>query len=197
MAKQNKKKKSAAAGSKPKQPPEKPLSKAAKQFERDEFPPIGGKDRLLAAAALLVIAAAWYFSAPGLFVEGDLSISVQLASFYFACLAWLYIVRCMLESRRRFGVVTVKSCFYYSQTMVYAQKRCLSIFIVLFAAATVFRWLVPSPNLSPTCMDLAGCYYLAYIHSVYCHKEQVPFRWMETLFLILTYFTPYLVYFLG
>ena len=193
MAKKHKKKTSAA---KAKEPPQKPLSEAAKKYEREEYPAVSLKDKIVAGVALIVISVAWISSAPGLFVEGNRAISIQLGSFYFACLAWLYIVRCMLESKRRYDVVTVKSCFYYSQSTIYAQKRCLSIFIVLFATATVIRWLVPSPNLSPTCMDMVGCYYLAYVHSVYCHKEPLPFRWMETLFLLLTYVSPYIVYFM-
>ena len=172
-------------------------SEAAARYEREHFPDIGLRARLTAALVLVLLSAAWMLSAEPLFTQSGLGPDVQLASFYFACLACLYVLRCMLESRRRYGTVTVKSCFYYSQTSIYAQKRCLYIFLVAFGAATLGRWLVPSPNRSPTCMDMVGCYYLAYIHSTYYHKEQIPYRWTETLFLLLTYFTPYLVYAMG
>ena len=149
-------------------------SEAAARYEREHFPDIGLRARLTAALVLVLLSAAWMLSAEPLFTQSGLGPDVQLASFYFACLACLYVLRCMLESRRRYGTVTVKSCFYYSQTSIYAQKRCLYIFLVAFGAAT-----------------------LAYIHSTYYHKEQIPYRWTETLFLLLTYFTPYLVYAMG
>lgn len=166
-------------------------------FERDEFPGIGWRDRLVTLLALAVISAAWIASVPALFSQAGMGQAIQLASFYFACFLWLYVTRCAVESRRRYGVVTLRSMWYYSQTTIYSARRSATIFVVLFAVLMVLRWLLPSPNLGVraiSCMDMAGAYYLSYIHSTYYGKEQVPYRYMETAFVVLTSVSPYLVY---
>ncbi len=170
------------------------------RYERADFPAIGLREILLSWGALAVISVAWILSARTLYVQSGLTHAIQLGSFFFACVLWLYVVRCMLESRRRYGVVTLKSMWYYSQTSIYSLNRSVAIFIVVFAALMVLRWLFPSPTLSSrgvACMDIAGAYYLSYIYSTYYNKEQLPYKYMETLFLILIFISPYLVYFLN
>lgn len=171
-----------------------------KRYERPDFPAIGIRERLLTFGGLGLICVAWYFSSFVLFVRKGTIPMIQLASFYFACILWLYVIRCAVESKRRYGVISLNSMWYYSQTTVYAMQRGVSIFIVFFIATMVFRWMFPSPNLSSrstVCMDIAGTYYLGYIHATYYGREQIPYRYMETIFLVLTFITPYLVYFLG
>ena len=90
-----------------------------------------------------------------------------------------FMVRAALESKRRYGKVDSKSCFYYSQMVQYDQKWSLWIGLSFFAVFAVGRWLFPSPNLDMTAIDIATSFYLGYIWTTkYKGEERTPFQYM-------------------
>jgi hypothetical protein len=99
-------------------------------------------------------------------------------------------------SKRRYGKVDSTSCFYYSQMVQYDQKWSLWIGLSFFAVFAVGRWLFPSPNLNMTAIDIATSFYLGYIWTTkYKGEERAPFQYMETVFLLLTLVSNYIVFF--
>ena len=109
---------------------------------------------------------------------------------------FLYIVRAILESKRRYGYFSKKTVLYYTQMIKGDQKWSLYIGMSFFALLMVLRWLFPSPNFNMVGIDIATSFYLGYIWSAkYKGEEELPYEYMETIFLLFTVVTNYIVYF--
>jgi len=168
-----------------------------KQFKLQKVPPISMKAHVITLVELTVVCAIWLFSAFTLFNNRDVLSMILLGVVFFLCVVSMYMVRAALESRRRYGKVDSKSCFYYSQMVQYDQKWSLWIGLSFFAVFAVGRWLFPSPNLDMTAIDIATSFYLGYIWTTkYKGEERTPFQYMETVFLLLVLVSNYIVYFI-
>lgn len=162
-------------------------------------PPISVGAYFLSIAELVLVSGVWLYTAFRFFPAAASWVTyVLIAAVYFVGVMSMYLVRALLEAKRRYGKADMKHAFYYSQMVKGDQKWNLYIGMSFFAVFMVLRWLIPSPNIDPTGIDIASAFYLGYIWTTkYKGEDSVPFQYMETVFLFLTVITNYLVYFVG
>ncbi len=160
--------------------------------------PITVGARMATFVELLAICAVWLFVAFRFFASKDIFGTFVIGLTYFLGAFSMYLVRAALEAKRRYGKADGKRLFYYSQMVKGDQKWSLYIGLSFFAVSMVLRWLAPSPNFDMVGIDIATSFYLGYIWTAkYKGEEALPFAYMETIFLLLTMFTNYIVYFFG
>ena len=165
--------------------------------ERKNPPAIGLGARVISIVEAALACAIWLMASFALFEKTDMLSMVLLGAVWFLCIVSMFILRAALESRRRYGRCDSKTIFYYTQMVRYDQKWWLWIALAFFAVLTVLGWLFPSPNLDMSAINIAGCFYLGYVWTIaYKGEERVPYQYMETVFLFLTFVTNYIVYFL-
>lgn len=152
--------------------------------------------RVITIATMIIACAIWLAVSDGLFRKTDMASMVLIGAMFFLTLMAMFAVRCLLEAHRRYGRSDIRSCFYYSQQITHDQKWSLWICLSFFAVFTVMRWLVPSPNLDMTALDIATCAYMGYIWTTKYRDERTPFQYMESAFLLLVIFSNYIVYFM-
>ena len=169
-----------------------------KVHELKKVPPIKTSSYVVTVVELVLVCAIWLYAAFNLFEKSDLLSMALLCAVYFFCALMMYITRAVLESMRRYNRHDAEAVFYYSQMLHSDQKWSLWIGLSFFAVFTVVGWLFPSPNLDMSCVNIASSFYLGFIWtSVYKEEEgRIPFQYMETAFLFLTFITNYIVYFL-
>ncbi len=167
--------------------------------ELKDPPPRTAGAYLASFLELALVAGIWLYTAFRFFPGANTWVAyIPIAAVYFAGVMSMYLVRALLEAKRLYGKADMKHAFYYSQMVKGDQKRSLYIGMAFFAVFMVLRWLIPSPNIDPTGIDIASAFYLGYLWTTkYKEKDPVPFQYMETIFLFLTVVTNYLVYFVG
>lgn len=170
--------------------------KLEKVAERKNPPAIGVGARIITGVETTLVCAIWLTASFALFEKTDILSTVLLAAIYFLCAVSMFVLRAALESKRRYDRCDSKSIFYYTQRVKYDQKWWLWIALSFFAVLTVVGWLFPSPNMDMSAINIASCFYLGYIWTLaYKGEERVPYQYMETIFLLLTFVTNYIVYF--
>lgn len=164
--------------------------------ERKNPPAIGFGARIISIVETMAVCTIWLMASFALFERTDMLSMVLLAAVYFLCVVSMFVLRAALESRRRYDRCDSKSIFYYTQMVKYDQKWWLWIAMAFFAVFTVVGWLFPSPNMDMSAINIASCFYLGYVWTIaYKGEERVPYQYMETVFLFLTFVTNYIVYF--
>ena len=154
---------------------------------------------VIAAGYSVAMIAIWLFASFSLFERGDDMLSmVLLGSVYFLCLLTMYLVRAVLESKRRYGRSDGRAVFYYTQRLRIDQKWSLIVAFSFFAVFMVGIWTFRSPNLDMQCICIAIAFYLGFISttSYADEKEKIPFLYMEVPFLFLAVVTNWIVYLL-
>ena len=154
---------------------------------------------VIAAGYSVAMIAIWLFASFSLFERGDDMLSmVLLGSVYFLCLLTMYLVRAVLESKRRYGRSDGRAVFYYTQRLRIDQKWSLIVAFSFFAVFMVGIWTFRSPNLDMQCICIATAFYLGFISttSYADEKEKIPFLYMEVPFLFLAVVTNWIVYLL-
>jgi len=160
--------------------------------------PITVGERVVTFVELAVVCVIWLIAAFRFFPIKEMVGTFAIGIVYFIGVFSMYVVRAALEARRRYGKRDRKRIFYYSQMVKGDQKWSLYISLSFFAASIFLRWIAPSPNFNMVGIDIATSFYLGYIWTAkYKGEEPLPYEYMETVFLILTMFTNYIVYFFG
>lgn len=168
-----------------------------KVSERKNPGPIPTTARVITAAYSVAMCAVWLIASFSLFERGDDVLSmVLLGSVYFLCLITMYLVRAVLESKRRYGRIDGKAVFYYTQRLRIDQKWSLVVAFAFFAIFMVGIMTFRSPNLDMQCICIATAFYLGFISttSYADEQEKIPFLYMEVPFLFLAVVTNWIVY---
>ena len=108
----------------------------------------------------------------------------------------MYLVRAILESKRRYGRIDGKALFYYTQRLRIDQKWSLVVAFAFFAVFMVGIMTFRSPNLDMRCICIATAFYLGFISttSYADEQEKIPVLYMEVPFLFLAVVTNWIVY---
>lgn len=160
--------------------------------------PITIGERVVTFVELAIVCVIWLVVAFRFFPSKEMVGAFAVGTVYFIGAFSMYVVRAALEAKRRYGKADSKRVFYYSQMVKGDQKWSLYIGLSFFAVSIFLRWLAPSPNFNMVGIDIATSFYLGYIWTAkYKGEESLPYEYMETVFLILTMFTNYIVYFFG
>ena len=196
--KKNKKKRSASVGTgnASKKKRESQSFKLPKVSETKHPAPVTVGQRIATIVELVVVCVVWMVAAFNLFDNDDAMSAFLVGVVYFVGAFSMYMVRAAIEAKRRYGKVNGDTLLYYNQMVIGDQKWSLYIGMSFFAVSIVLRWLFPSPNFNMVGIDIATSFYLGYIWSAkYKGEETLPFEYMETIFLLLTTVTNYIVYF--
>ncbi|MDY4418772.1 hypothetical protein [Parafannyhessea umbonata] len=197
MSKRNKKKRPVKGGNASKRRNQESF-RLPKVSERKNPDPIAPRDYVITVIELVLFCAIWLIAVRQLFLMKTVLATFLIGVLYFAGAFSMYIVRAALETRRRYGKTDRKTMLYYNQMIKGDQKWSLYIGMSFFAVFLVMRWLIPSPNFNMVGIDIATAFYLGYIWTAkYKGEESLPFEYMETVFLLLTVVSNYIVYFLG
>ena len=163
------------------------------QIELKNIKPVSLSSNIITTVEAILASLIWLFVAYKLFEVKTLWSNIVLTLTYFICCALLYIVRLMLESKRLYGKVAFESCFYYSQKTKYNLQWSVYIFMVFFALINIVSFFFPTPKFHMTTIYIASCYYLGYIWTTQYKNDPIPYRHMETIFLIITMISNFII----
>ena len=130
------------------------------QKERKPVPAISLSSRVFTIAECILASVLWIYSAYMLMPIGSMLSNVLLALIYFFCCLVMYLTRCALESKRRYGKTNHKAMFYYSQVTAYDRRWSIYISLAFFVVITLVQWLIPIGKYRMTTIDIASCFYL-------------------------------------
>lgn len=156
------------------------------QKERKPVPAISLSSRVFTIAEFILASVLWIYSAYMLMPIGSMLSNVLLALIYFFCCLVMYLTRCALESKRRYGKTNHKAMFYYSQVTAYDRRWSIYISLAFFVVITLVQWLIPIGKYRMTTIDIASCFYLGYVWTTTYKGERIPYQYMETVFLFVT-----------
>lgn len=168
-----------------------------KVSEKKNPGPIPVSARVITTVYSVAMCVVWLIASFSLFERSDDVLSmVLLGSVYFLCLITMYLVRAVLESKRRYGRSDGKAVFYYTQKLRIDQKWSLIVAFSFFAVFMIGIMMFRSPNLDMQCICIATAFYLGFISSTSYADEQekIPFLYMEVPFLFLAVVTNWIVY---